>query len=169
MARGPQGYSLLLPLSGPGAPLRSAVLLSLAPIRSRTVRKVPYQPTNLPGQRSLSAKLHPLKECVKEGTNQPTHGGGVRDLSANLVKPRNADVASASKKYADGSRTGRRLSRARRGLSPMGRGQVATRRRPVAAVAIGSRLRGLGQTGSLARSATHLSYSFAPAIAPALA
>ena len=50
--------------------LRSAVLLSWR-LRSRTVRKVPYQPTNLPGQPQLSADLHPPKECVKEGTNQP--------------------------------------------------------------------------------------------------
>jgi hypothetical protein len=50
---------------------RSGVLLSWR-VRSRTVRKVPaYQPTNLPGQRDLSADL-PSKECVKEGTNQPT-------------------------------------------------------------------------------------------------
>ena len=52
----------------------SGVLLytKLAEVRSRTVRKVPYQPTNLPGQLELSADLHPPKECVKEGTNQPT-------------------------------------------------------------------------------------------------
>ena len=39
---------------------RSGVLLSWR-LRSRTVRKVPYQPTNLPGQPELSANLHPPK------------------------------------------------------------------------------------------------------------
>ena len=41
-------------------------------------------------------------------------------------------VASPSQDVADGSRMGRRPSRARRRVSPMGRGRVAARRGPVA-------------------------------------
>ena len=71
-----RGPSLLRP--APEADLaehqRLGVLLSCHP-KSRTVRKVPYQPTNFPGQLQLSAKLHPPKRCVKEGTDRPTRGG----------------------------------------------------------------------------------------------
>ena len=54
--------------------LHLGVLLSCHP-RSRTVRKIPYQPTNLPGPLQLSAELHPPKKCVKEATDRPTRSG----------------------------------------------------------------------------------------------
>ena len=62
------------------------------------MRKIPYQPTNLPGPLQLSAELlvHPPKKYVNEATDRPTRSGECGTLGGNLVKPRGAEEIDTS-------------------------------------------------------------------------